>query len=347
MGKKDTITKKYMKNPCVFADVFNKFLYRGERRIRPEQLRELDTAEIAVPYGSERAVVPEQKYRDILKLMMTDDSMAYCILGVENQSDIHYAMPVRNLVYDAMQLAYQVSETAASHRRKKANGKEAATDGESVKKPSGGEYLGGFYKTDRLIPVVTLVLFFSAKEWDGPLSLREMYVDADETVMQFVPDYKVNLVAPYSMSEEEIAQFHTSFRELMLFIKYSGDKKKLQEIVMKDKHFHSMERDVVDVINVLTDSKLTYSQEEENVDMCKAILDMRNESRQEGRKEGYLQTLIGLVCKKMAKNNSVEEIADMLEETPGTIQRICDVAVKYAPEYDVERIYEELVGEIF
>ena len=104
--------------------------------------------------------------------------------------------------------------------------------------------------------------------------------------LQFVPDYKVNLVAPYSMSEEEIAQFHTSFRELMLFIKYSGDKKKLQEIVMKDKHFHSMQREVVDVINVVTDSKLTYSQEEENVDMCKAILDMRNESRHEGRNSG-------------------------------------------------------------
>lgn len=68
--------------------------------------------------------------------------------------------------------------------------------------------------------------------------------------------------------------------------------------------------------------------------MCEAILGIRN--------EGRMQNLIELVCKKIVKNKSVEEIADMLEESPETIRRIYDVAVKYAPEYDVESIYSEL-----
>ncbi len=42
------------------------------------------------------------------------------------------------------------------------------------------------------------------KKRDAPLSLKEMYAEADETIMKYVPDYKVNLIAPEQMTEEEI-----------------------------------------------------------------------------------------------------------------------------------------------
>ena len=50
MGKKDAITKDYMNDPCIFADVFNFFMYDGRQVILPEQLHSLDAAEIAIPY---------------------------------------------------------------------------------------------------------------------------------------------------------------------------------------------------------------------------------------------------------------------------------------------------------
>ena len=37
MGKLDTLAKKYMKRPDIFADVFNQFLYHGKQVIVPEQ----------------------------------------------------------------------------------------------------------------------------------------------------------------------------------------------------------------------------------------------------------------------------------------------------------------------
>ena len=45
-----------------------------------------------------------QKHRDLLKFaaMMQDSHVNYVILGVENQMEVHYAMPVRNMVYDAL-----------------------------------------------------------------------------------------------------------------------------------------------------------------------------------------------------------------------------------------------------
>lgn len=117
LGKIDTITKDYMRDPIVFADAFNKFLYHGKQVIHPQNLIEIDTIEIVVPYGVDGASVPEQKYRDVLKLVMTDGNTAYGILGCEDQDTIHYAMPVKNMVYDAMQLAHQVTAAAKSRRR--------------------------------------------------------------------------------------------------------------------------------------------------------------------------------------------------------------------------------------
>lgn len=119
MGKVDTITKEYMENPVVLADAFNQFLYHGDQKVDPARLTELDTTGIVVPYGADDASVPEQKYRDVLKLLhaMTDGDAAYCVMGIENQAEIHYALPVRNGVYDFLQLSHQVSEAANSHKR--------------------------------------------------------------------------------------------------------------------------------------------------------------------------------------------------------------------------------------
>ena len=95
MGKIDTLTKEYMKRPTIFADVFNQFLYHGQQVIKPDRLVELDTTEIAVPYGTDQVPVPEQRYRDVAKMLMamTDGKVAYCILAVENEAKIHYAVP--------------------------------------------------------------------------------------------------------------------------------------------------------------------------------------------------------------------------------------------------------------
>lgn len=69
------------------------------------------------------------------------------------------------------------------------------------------------------------------------------------------------------------------------------------------------------------------------------------ETRRISREEGEQRKLIQQVCKKLQKNVAVSEIADMLEEDVETIQKICDVASKYAPEYDIDKIMEELSYE--
>ena len=88
--------------------------------ILPEQLTERDSTKIALPYGADGAVVPVQKFRDVQKpyTAMTDGEMEYVLYGAENQAEIHYAMPVKNNLYDALEYAGQVEEAAKSHRRR-------------------------------------------------------------------------------------------------------------------------------------------------------------------------------------------------------------------------------------
>jgi len=63
--------------------------------------------------------------------------------------------------------------------------------------------------------------------------------------------------------------------------------------------------------------------------------------RAEGRTEGRLLNNIALVRKKLAKNLSVEAIADILEENIGTIEQIANLVHTF-PEFSDEEILKEM-----
>lgn len=69
---------------------------------------------------------------------------------------------------------------------------------------------------------------------------------------------------------------------------------------------------------------------------------LRKAEFEAGVEHGIEQSLVSLVIKKMKKGKSVEEIADMLEETPEKIQNIYELARDMAPDYDVEKICGQL-----
>ena len=297
MSRKDTVTKDYMKDTKVFADAFNLLIYGGRQVIDPDKLHEMDTTALSLPYGTEGAAVPVQRYRDELKYLtaMEDETAAYLILGIENQSGIHYAMPVKDMLYDSLQYADQVNQAAKSYRsaRKKKKedteelGKERTEEGGKPEiQVSSEEFLSGLRKGDRLLPVITLVVHFGAEEWDGPVSLHQMLAVQDERILAFVPDYRINLLSPASMSDEEIKKLRTSLREVMLYVKYSNDKEKLVSLIQTDDRFQTVERKAAEVMSTVTGSELKIREEEESVNMCEAIKGIREEGRREGRQEG-------------------------------------------------------------
>ena len=190
MGQIDIAAKEYMKDSRRFADAFNGGLFKGKKVIDPDKLRELDPEEILLPdMGSDKTA--RKKERDLLKCasVMTDGITTCVILGIEDQTMIDYSMPVRTMLYDAMRYGNQVKALSKKNREEK--------------RLTGDDFTSGLRKEDRLLPVITLVFYLGSEEWDGAKSIHEMLVPCDESIKGRTADYKLNLIDPSKLNDEE------------------------------------------------------------------------------------------------------------------------------------------------
>jgi hypothetical protein len=119
-----------------------------------------------------------------------------------------------------------------------------------------------------------------------------------EEMRTFIQDYKIHLIDPTALEPDELEKFSTSLREVLGCIKYSKDKEKLSSFIRNNTRM-MLEINAARVIQAITNITLDLSEEVEEVDMCKAIDDMMQDSREEGkaegRTEGILFALTGLV----------------------------------------------------
>ena len=63
----------------------------------------------------------------------------------------------------------------------------------------------------------------------------------------------------------------------------------------------------------------------------------------DGKSEGEYKKLLTQICKKRAKNKSLQQIAEELEEDEDTIRPLYEAAKAAAPEYDIDKIYDSLL----
>ena len=207
------------------------------------------------------------------------------MLGLELQSHIHYAMPVRTMLYDAIEYEAQVQRTASLRsRERKSRSCEAEYINASRERES-DEFLSGFRKDDKLIPVITLVLYLKPDKWDGPRSLSDMYAPYDEAIKPYINDYSINLISPAELDSADFAQFSTEAGKVLEFIKCSGDKEHMERFIKENDNLRLSSKAVM-FLNEITHSKLAVNDERGDVVMCKALDDMCADAREKGRTEG-------------------------------------------------------------
>lgn len=103
--------------------------------------------------------------------------------------------------------------------------------------------------------------------------------------------------------------------------------------------------DAKDMYNkVLADRVRYFKEDERGVEiMCREMEIMRNQAHEEGIEKGRIMKLIKQVCVKMQKFSSAEEVAnDLVEQDVPLIQKIMNVAPDFAPDYNVNDIYNAL-----
>lgn len=309
MAAQDATGKWYMSDNAIFADAFNFLLYDGEPVIKPEELREIDTTEIALPYGN-GARLQVQKYRDLKKIWAAkrDNEAVYVLLADELQSSVHYAMPVKDMLYDAIDYSKQVEEAGRSYR--KGGGAFTEKNGTVEIKLTSEEFLSGFRKADKLMPIITATIYFGADEWDGPLSLHDMMDVKDARLLRAIPNYWVNLIAPARIEDADFKKFSTDLGIALKVLKYQ-DKGSVRQVI-RDLGNRKVGRATADFLNVQAKLGLVFEEptEEGAVNMCKGMEMVINEERADAAETTLLQSV-----KMMVKNLhlSVEQAFAALE----------------------------------
>ena len=216
--------------------------------------------------------------RDVVK--KAAHGVDFVIMGIENQRKTHYGMPLRVMIYDALGYLKEYQEISRKHR-------------EAGDKASAEEFLSGLHKEDRLHPIISIVIYYNEKPWDGPKSLRDMIVDMPEKLGRVFSDYRMNLLqvgesGKYRFGNEEVQIIFETARYI-----YGGEFDKVRRL-LKEK---IVAPDVGAMIGVMTDSDLLVQEALESkggMNMCTALERLeergreagRIEGREEGRKEG-------------------------------------------------------------
>lgn len=270
MGTKDSKAKEYLSDNTRFSEICNYVLFDGEKVIKPEDLKECDTTEVLSVFGIDKKQIVKQKWRDLLKSVSVKHTgeMYVILIGAEAQTDIHYAMPVKTMIYDALNYGEQVNEAKKRHRKNKDY-------------RSSDEFLSGFTLDDKLTPVITITLYLGTTQWDGPRSLAEMMPQMDERILPFINDYRINLLNPLEITD--FSKFETGLRPLFELLKNASDEEKLNDLITNDETFTRVDIETVAAINLFVGTDIKYDEKEEVVNMCKAWDDHKKRGIQEGR----------------------------------------------------------------
>ena len=276
LGTKDSKAKEYLSDNTRFSEICNYVLFDGEKVIKPENLKECDTTEVLSVFGIDRKQIVKQKWRDLLKSVSVKHTgqMYVILIGAEAQTDIHYAMPVKTMIYDALNYGEQVNEAKKRHRKNKDY-------------RSSDEFLSGFTLDDKLTPVITITLYLGTTQWDGPRSLAEMMPQMDERILPFINDYRINLLNPLEITD--FSKFETGLRPLFELLKNASDEEKLNNLITKDETFTRVDVETVAAINLFVGTDIKYDEKEEVVNMCKAWDDHKKLGIQEGMQRGIQQ----------------------------------------------------------
>jgi len=125
-----------------------------------------------------RYLSKDERYADLI------NGVSFAVIGIENQAQVHYLMPVRCMEYDVKE--YQRQEVEKKRALKKTAEEQVIT---------GAEFLSEFPKEGKLHPCITIVLYYG-DDWDGSTDLHGLldFTGIPEELKSMVSNYKINLL---------------------------------------------------------------------------------------------------------------------------------------------------------
>lgn len=280
---KDIYLKHYLFRNDRYADLLNGYGFGGKQVISPADLTETDSQTLLKFWITKLDKrIPKQgiRYRDLVRKAAF--GVNFVVIGIENQNEVDYLMPLRVMAYDLGEYQKQASAEKQNIRKRKGTSKS--------------EFLSGFGKDSLLKPCITIVIYYG-KKWDGARSLLDVldFTDIPENLKHMTGNYKINLLEIRKIADTSV--FKTDLKQVFDFMKYAEDKCRLKKLVTEDAAYRAIDEEAFDVLANFTKAKellqvKEYYEEGGKIDMCQALTEMLADERQEGMREGGIQALI-------------------------------------------------------
>ena len=320
MGLQNESMLSYLEDNQRFADLFNQLYFKGKQIVDADRL-----GEASETYRGKPGEKDSGRIRDIKKRLKSGRELK--VLAVESQSEISYIMPWRVMDYDCREYGRQIREAQRANEALDKAGEKVYADA--------GERLCKVRKEERFAPVYTLCLYHGEEAWDGPRSLKDMMAFGDEEPEEgdrqaweeCFADYPLRLVS--ACEPMDCSGFRTSLRDLFEILPYRRDKERLKELLERNPVYRRMDEETARTIGVLMGIKNFGENEErfkteEGYDMCQAIREMMEDSRQEGETLGEI---------KGSASQIIEIIDNIRKELHCSLEKACIVGGKTQAEY--------------
>lgn len=245
------------------------------------------------------------------------------LLACENQENVHYAMPVRNMLYDSLSYVEQIRQ---SWKHLESSEKQKVT---------GAEFLSQFRKEDRLVPVITLVFYDHPDAWDGSLDLHGILGWSDDEaknkiLKKYVSNYRINLIDAGNIKDLE--NFYTDLQEIFGMLQCRQDKAQLLNYVKsKEQYFRHLDEETYQVLQEFLQSERILKQEikkeegEEQIDMCKALEDLYQDGIEQGIESGIER---GAVETYQEMGVSKEEVVERIQNRFSLLTKEAEAVVE-------------------
>lgn len=320
--KPDIVVKNYWRNNERFADFFNAVLFDGVQVIKADELEDMDTAESSILKHREYAESIGAS-RDNIKIRKksTIYNVELVILGMESQERIHYAMPMRVMGYDYGTYKKQYDDNATKYKRQKVKDEKNMT---------ADEYMSHMKKTDKFIPVITVVVYYGESPWDGAVSLHGM-LNISKEMQPFVNDYKIHLIE----ARKNNLKLHNInnrdlFNLLEILLDRNGKLKENKEKAIKYTENHDVDKSVIMTAAGAVNCRLDYDimKKKGSADMCRVFEETWEEGRSVGLAEGIIETGVEFGLSK-------EDILTRLQEK---LDISCEKALEYFDMYSKKTV---------
>lgn len=216
--------------------------------------------------------------------------------GIELETESDYGMPERIMVYDSGEYERQIRERDKEHRTKK----EYIEYREKKSRMKEG---------DRLVPVISIVLYLGEGQWRGPRRLKEMLeipAEMEKYSEEYLQDYRIRVIEADYVDAEA---YRTDLKEFFQALQCRNDRKKLKEL-MRSEGFQNMERETELAIAVNLNLKpIIRKIEEEEKSMCRAFEELLMEQEEIGIEKGKSEGI------KAGKREGIKEGIKALIET--------------------------------